>query len=116
MVAKPDPCTPTMFKADDYSSPFSNYDAETIVGINVQGEPGIRIYPNPFSSRATIIFPNPEAREYRLVLTDIPGRVIRTTTNISSNQFELNRENLPPGIYLLELRGDKVYRSKIVIE
>jgi len=32
------------------------------------------------------------------------------------NKIELNRGNLPKGFYLIELRGTKIYRGKILIE
>jgi C1A family cysteine protease/PKD repeat protein len=115
-VDKPEPCFPTQFKADDYSSPFSNYDEETIVGIYVPGEPGISVYPNPFTSEAAITFPNPENHEYKMVLMDISGRIVRKSGNILSGNFLLDRKDLPVGIYIIELKGEKVYRSKIVIE
>ena len=35
---------------------------------------------------------------------------------IQPSKFVIERENLPPGYYSIELRGDEVYRGKLVIE
>jgi len=106
--ADPEPFTHSMSNIEDNKFGVFISDPNTIADITIQ--------PNPFSVNALISFPNPECKEFRLAISDISGRVIRKTDNIISNQFELKREGLPVGVYLLELRGDKMYRSKIIIE
>lgn len=71
---------------------------------------------NPFQERATITFPNPNHEEYQLTLRDLTGKVIKQISDITENQMELSRDNLPQGMYLIELRGTKIYWSKMVIE
>lgn len=115
-VVRPSPCFPTKFKADDYGSTFSNYDEETIVGIDELNSHDLMICPNPFSEQTTILFPNSSSHPYRLVLTDLSGRVIKILGNITTNEIVLSRDSLPAGIYLLKLEGTEIYRGKIVIE
>jgi hypothetical protein len=116
LVVKPEPCFPTAHKALEYSSPFSNYDEETLTGISETEQAGFNIYPNPFSNRTTITFNNPDFKKHQLILMDLTGKVIRQIDDITGNQVELQRENLSPGLYMIELRGADVYRSVVVIE
>ncbi len=77
---------------------------------------GLVIYPNPFSNSTTIKFPNPNFEEYQLIITDISGKVVRLISNITSNKVSLYRDNLSKGFYLIELRGSRIYRGKILIQ
>jgi len=44
------------------------------------------------------------------------GKIVRCIDRIYDGIFELDRKDLPAGLYLLELRGPKIYREKFVIE
>jgi len=76
----------------------------------------IMVYPNPFNTSTTVVFPNPNEKEYRLVVTDLSGKVVRSIDNITTSSFILQKENLEKGLYLIELRGTRIYRGRIVIE
>lgn len=115
-VVKPEPCFPTSNKADDYSSTASNYDEETIGMVVTPADQQLTIYPNPFKDRTLIEFSNPGKTSWRLIITDLAGKVVRTENNITSGEFELDRGNLVPGTYIIELRGEKVYRGKLVVQ
>ena len=88
---------------------------ETGTEIN-NAENGLRIYPNPFNLITTIEFPNPEQSEYSFSVTDLAGRVVYVHGKINTCAIEFNRNDLPAGVYFIELRGDKIYRAKLVIE
>ena len=91
-------------------------DVDETVGIEgIEGRE-VRIYPNPFSHSARIEFPNPEGEAYRMRLMDLTGKVVLSRDGIMTPQFELRREGLGKGCYIIELRGKEVYRGKIVIE
>ena len=77
---------------------------------------GIDIYPNPFSERTTITFSNPDFQKYQLILMDLTGKVMRQVGDITGNKVELSRENLSPGLYMIELRGVDIYRGMVVVE
>ncbi len=72
-------------------------------------------YPNPFSNYTTIDFDNPEHKEYNLILWNSSGKIIREINNITTDQIRLSRENLPKGQYLVEIRGEEIYRNKLII-
>jgi hypothetical protein len=115
-VVKPEPCFPTANKAEEYGSTVSNYDEETIGMIVPPPGQQVTIFPNPFKERTRIRFPNPGNTSWQLIITDLSGKVVRTENNITSGEFELDRGNLVPGTYIIELGGDRVFRGKLVVQ
>jgi len=118
-----DPCFPTEGKKADsspYSHSMSNIEDNRIQ--KTQGESGhlnpesVEIYPNPFSDRTMIRFPNPDGLPYKLMFIDFSGRIVFLKENIVTDEMILERGTLPRGLYLLELRGVEIYRGKIIIE
>ena len=101
-----------MYKAEEYGSTVSNYDEEIIESIHSARDPAINIYPNPLNSTAVLEFPNPDNQCYSLIITDLAGKVVRTVGKITGSQVEIHRDNLPPGTYIIELRGPEIYRTK----
>jgi len=85
-------------------------------GLNFPASRQIMVYPNPMHNIATLVFPNPEGKKYTLIVLNLAGKVVRKIEDITTSRFILNKENLTKGYYLIELRGDKVYRGKIVVE
>jgi len=75
----------------------------------------INIYPNPFNDQTTIAIENPNNEKYVLTLTDITGRLVQKMV-IDQSVVHLSKENLPAGIYILSLEGEKVIRRKIIVE
>ena len=63
-----------------------------------------------------IEYPNPENKAFKLVLTDVTGKVIKLISNLIEEKIELDCNNLSKGIYLLELKGSNTYRGKIIIK
>jgi hypothetical protein len=115
-VVKDEPCFPTKYKALEYGSTVSNYDEETIETIIPYHDPSLTIYPNPFSDRTRIEFPNPGNLSYRMIITDLAGKVVRASGQITGSEIVLERRGLQPGIYIMELQGNKIYRGKLLIE
>ncbi|MFC2115869.1 endonuclease [Bacteroidota bacterium] len=74
------------------------------------------IYPNPVSQYFTVTFHNPDHAAYRLILFDAAGRVRKIINNISGEIIVSGREDLPAGIYFIELRGPAVYTDKMIIK
>lgn len=75
----------------------------------------INIYPNPFSEITTIQFDDTDLSGYRLSVYNISGTKVLEMKDIKSNKVELEKGNLPAGIYIIELKGNKIYRRKIII-
>ncbi len=128
-VMKPGGCN--INKSDEYS--YSNKkDNSGLVGINsTLYLPGtIIISPNPMSTSATLTIPN---FSYQLsvigdllTVTDITGKVVRRMSDVKTDNFQINsssnlqikieRGDLKPGIYFVELNAGRTYRGKLVIE
>jgi len=75
----------------------------------------INIYPNPFSEKATIQFDDTYLSGYMLTVYNISGTKVMEIKDIRSDKIELEKGALPAGIYIVELKGDRVYRNKIII-
>jgi uncharacterized protein (TIGR02145 family) len=102
-----------------YSQSMSNIEDNRLkvgIGENFMNHSSVRIIPNPFSNKAIIQFPNSMGYSYDLVITDLTGKVVRFVGKITENSYELNKDVLPAGLYLIELRGPNIYRGKIIIE
>ncbi|HQM69745.1 MAG TPA: T9SS type A sorting domain-containing protein, partial [Bacteroidales bacterium] len=70
---------------------------------------------NPFSEKATIQFEDTDLSGYRLSVYNISGTKVMEIKDIRSDKIELEKGALPAGIYIVELKGDRVYRNKIII-
>jgi hypothetical protein len=92
------------------------YEIKSAVEETNEPEELISVYPNPASSNFIINFPNRNQKGYSLHFYDLSGNIIFQKSNISDNKIELERNNIRPGLYFIELRGPNVYRGKIVIE
>ncbi len=69
-------------------------------------------HPNPFSERTLIEFSNPAKSPHMLLLYDIHGRIVRTITEITEDRVEVERSNLPDGLYFYLLQtGNRVIAS-----
>ena len=116
------PCFPTGIGIKSFSEPLtrsmSNLEdnqvptgEEFISGVN-----GLTIFPNPFQEWTSISFPNPNHEGHLLIIRDLTGKVVKQINDITENQVEINRGNLPSGMYVIELRGEQIFRGKIIID
>ena len=75
----------------------------------------VHVYPNPFSAQA-IIHTDKIFRQATLQLFNAFGQEVREVKNISAATFNLDRNDLPAGLYILKvLQDNKVFSTKIVI-
>lgn len=84
-----------------------------VTGLSLAGH-NIRIYPVPVTDQLILEFPYQSNEEYTLVIMDLKGQKVLTVENIRSGQVQLSGDELPPGFYILELRGTEIFRSRIV--
>jgi hypothetical protein len=116
------PCYPTGGEKSGtgpYNHSLSNLDDNRIRGAFVEdilNQQGVFIYPNPMNSRTTIQFLNPSNDKYRLSVIDLSGKIVHSQEDIITDRIEFSRGNLPPGLYMLEIKGPRIYRGKIIIE
>ncbi|MCB0531177.1 MAG: T9SS type A sorting domain-containing protein [Lewinellaceae bacterium] len=64
----------------------------------------ISVQPNPFRERTRLVLPDAAAGEYRLLLFDSQGRLLRDQS-FQGSSVELNLPDLDRGMYWFELRG-----------
>ncbi|HBS86077.1 MAG: hypothetical protein A2W91_08040 [Bacteroidetes bacterium GWF2_38_335] len=77
------------------------------------------VYPNPFSSSATISLTDLKKGEHwNLELTDIMGRNVKTLKNISMEKYVISGEDLKNGVYFYHISSDEGLdlHGKIVVE
>ncbi len=76
----------------------------------------IRNYPNPFSD-FTIINSSTDFKCATLSLYNIYGQLVKRTRNITGNSITFYRDNLPNGLYVLQIAEDNnvVSRCRIII-
>ncbi|WP_321306971.1 PKD domain-containing protein [Marinifilum fragile] len=74
------------------------------------------IYPNPMVNKVNVKFPNQTNQKYRLVVVDANGKVVRIIENITNDNIIINREQLKPGLHILNLSGEKIYKAKLLVQ
>nr|WP_320118705.1 PKD domain-containing protein [uncultured Marinifilum sp.] len=74
------------------------------------------IYPNPMVYKTNVKFPNQNNQKYRLVVVDASGKVVRIIENITNDNVIINREQLKPGIHIINLSGEKIYKGKLLVK
>lgn len=73
------------------------------------------IYPNPANERVTLKFNSSSTDKITVVIFDITGnKILETTTTpaIGMNDYLMNIDNLPQGLYLLQLRNSEGLTTK----
>ena len=80
----------------------------------ISGRPNIR--PNPVTDGMTIEFPNQGGDRYSLYIMNLSGKICRIENNIRKSRVLVETGDLKRGMYLIELRGPKIYRGKFVVE
>lgn len=101
------------------------YEEEFIISVNDLDDTGIKnlqtieqlkIYPNPFSNNTIIEFDNPNHEKYDLIIRDLAGKVVETMYCITNERIEITADKFSEGCYIIELRGGKLYRGKLMVE
>lgn len=93
----------------------------TAVDESAEGEPSLLVYPNPFSEQALILLPKKirEHKEKGYAITDLLGRTVRREKIMQQdNMIIFLRDNLLPGVYLLQIfsKEEILGSAKIVIQ
>ena len=102
-----DPMLTKIFQLADTISligkPDLTCNISTEINENILPETELTIYPNPFSSSASI---NSTAflNSAELTIFNIYGQKVKTVSNLSGTTIKIERENLNSGIYFYELK------------
>jgi hypothetical protein len=87
----------------------------TIVGLEVEEEGRISVYPNPGQSYVKIELPV-HANYVAVDLTDVQGKSVMKSYVENSSQFGLNIESLTKGMYIIHIRTEKLIKTvKLVV-
>lgn len=96
------------------------YCMNNTTGINeLTNAPGVKIYPNPFSSTATLEIENPEQyNALAVTLYDQAGRHVKQWDDLVSSTVAIDRKNLQSGLYLYVVSnaGMPLATGKLIIE
>ncbi len=65
----------------------------------------VSLQPNPFDQSTLLRFANPHGHTFQLEIRDMQGRLLKSWSDIHSGAQRIDREDLPPGIYLYRLFG-----------
>ena len=78
----------------------------------------MKVMPNPFSSQVLIQFDNPSNKDYELIINDLSGRVVQRITGLTGNQVTVQRNDMPAGLYIAQLRDEagNFATTKLVVE
>lgn len=74
----------------------------------------IKVYPNPIVATAAVIFPYEPFSVCTLSVIDLTGQTVYSQP-VFSGGIEFERRNLRDGVYILQVRGKKTFRKKIII-
>ncbi|MFW5879448.1 MAG: T9SS type A sorting domain-containing protein, partial [bacterium] len=119
-VEKDQVCNPANLKSN--SGPFtrslSNLEdnRQQVTGLKTSTMDGIHVYPNPFSTSATVTLENHQQKSCSWRIMDIMGKTAFKSGIIKGESFILEKGQLEPGFYILEIQGDKIFRKNIIIE
>jgi hypothetical protein len=84
-------------------SNFTTLDNSVSVQV-AEEENKLNVYPNPFDNYLEIQFPELEEKQ-RILLFDSKG-VLKKSVELVDGQTVLSTEDLPPGLYVLQLSGE----------
>ncbi len=121
-VNKPTPCYPSSnnkAQGGPYAHAHSNMEDVQSVQFGIAqniAEYGFSIYPNPMKENTIINWDGRMGYDCTVTLYDLTGKVILQQNNINNGSYIINRENLIKGFYTVEVRGNKTFRGKLVIE
>jgi N-acetylneuraminic acid mutarotase len=90
----------------------------TISGVeeNTSAHSPVEIYPNPVHETTMLKFPVVKNAELKIL--DISGKTVAAFSNLSGNEFQLERNGIPAGIYFVTLSENSkiISTSKIIFE
>lgn len=102
----------TYLTHEKWANPFKEVSSTSFTPL----EEKVEIYPNPISSSAVISLENTNGAQYNMRLTSLQGRVLRTFKTTSSTII-LEKDDLPAGVYLLEImKEDRKKVEQVVLK
>ena len=72
----------------------------------------VEVFPNPAEDKFTVSYRTNARKIDEVTLMDYTGRTVRTYSDLNTQQVELQRDDLVPGIYLLRVQVGKYFVAK----
>jgi len=77
----------------------------------------VLVYPNPMNYVATVRLSDANSQEYRLIIRDMSGKLVRMIEGITGNEVTIHRGDLTGGYYHIELTGDHyLFKGMLMIQ
>jgi hypothetical protein len=82
----------------------------TATSVNsVNANNNVSVFPNPAREKLTVI--SDKLNEGKLEIFNVLGECVFIENNLRTTNYELNTSNLPAGIYIYEVSGDRMTNS-----
>lgn len=96
---------------------FDLINLQAVSGINsLEQKQFIQIYPNPFSNQ-TVLHTENLFHNATLTMANCFGQTVKQIENISGQTVTLHRDNLPSGVYFIQLRQEnkEIVTKKLIV-
>jgi hypothetical protein len=103
----------------DYDDMSEYFTIESVTAIDeVSFDSDLKVYPNPMTKNAYILFDNPNNEKHKLVFYNTEGRIMREMNDITTDRILFKRDNLAGGMYYFQLKTNNEIRAvgKLIIE
>jgi len=88
----------------------------TAISENLTNNMIVTVFPNPFSDNCIIQLNTDKFSEFRIVIYNSIGQIIREIKNLSENSFTFSKDNLSTGFYFYNIeRKNKIMASGKII-
>lgn len=93
------------------------------VAVNPANELGVKVFPNPFTNTAAVVFNMDETAPVSIQLTDVTGKMVADVNlgdqNAGDHRYDLDASQLglAAGMYILKIRaGEQVTAKRIAVQ
>jgi len=108
---------------DVYEEVITEIEGECVashVGVDELANGGVdlTVFPNPFSDYTTMRVVNRFNTSISATITDVTGKTVRDLGNITANQIVINRNDLSPGLYFVQVMDSQrvLNRQRLIVQ
>ncbi|MDF2456412.1 MAG: metallophosphoesterase [Cytophagaceae bacterium] len=106
-----------VFFTNDSYTEISNrayFSVGTVTDVeHADANKNMAVYPNPMENVATIKTKYPIET---LEILDLNGTSLYATDHVKGNEFRIQKDNIPSGIYMVKVQAEKLYTLKLIIK